>query len=516
MARRWSATTRTELSKLTSKERDWSFSALQGPTITTRTHHGGQGRPNLAIREIVLSSSSDESSNGGMDIDEAPSTSTNTDPVTLVTEDTDEIELRKPPASRVIIEVAGLTETLNDNCHCWECKGPVEVSLRTTCLATSIMLTCKTSHCGYIYYGSPPAQVAVDNEDSRERSTDYAINILYVIGFLASGDGCKEAARILGLCLPNDTTMERRSFSIIEERISHKIQELNSALMLENLIEEARMTMEASEAHDENDYQLWLEAVNNPGAFVLSQNKYPPLVCSFDMGWQQRSSGNRYNSLSGHALLVGAFTRKPISFLIKSKRCNTCVTWKKANKDLVAAALADGEELLMPYHECTKNHDGTSGSMEAQACLEMVVQLHEKFYCHVSKICADDDASTRSMLKWSNEDYMRNNNTTVEPTSIITKGINKGKSQKRANNGRLPAHVREPYFVADPNHRKKVLTGDLYNFATAKVSVKGTMTKMDATRIGKNFAYMIRQLPSMPEEQYLTAGKAVFDKCVIS
>jgi hypothetical protein len=35
------------------------------------------------------------------------------------------------------------------------------------------------------------------------------------------------------------------------------------------------------------------------------------------------------------------------------------------------------------------------------------------------------------------------------------------------------------------------------------------MTRMDANR---NFAYMIRQLPTLPEEQYVSAGKAVLDR----
>ena len=149
--------------------------------------------------------------------------------------------------------------------------------------------------------------------------------------------------------------------------------------------------------------------------------------------------------------------------------------------------------------------------MEAQACLNMVVELHNKYKCYVSKICADDDASTRSMLKWSNDDYMRINNTTVYPTSVITKGPNKGKLQKRANNRRLPPQIPEPFFVANPNHRKKVLTGELLALAAFPVSNKCGMTKMDANRIGKNFAYMICQLPRLREEQYLLAGKAVLD-----
>jgi hypothetical protein len=56
----------------------------------------------------------------------------------------------------------------------------------------------------------------------RERSTDYAVNVLYVLGFISSGDGGCEAAQVLGMHgLPNDTTMESRSFVTIEERISH-------------------------------------------------------------------------------------------------------------------------------------------------------------------------------------------------------------------------------------------------------------------------------------------------------
>jgi hypothetical protein len=45
--------------------------------------------------------------------------------------------------------------------------------------------------------------------------------------------------------------------------------------------------------------------------------------------------------------------------------------------------------------------------------------------------------------------------------------------------------------------------------AKGKVSEKHTMTKMDATRLGKNYGYMIRTLHCIPVEQYEAAGKAV-------
>jgi hypothetical protein len=86
----------------------------------------------------------------------------------------------------------------------------------------------------------------------------------------------------------------------------------------------------------------------------------------------------------------------------------------------------------------------------------------------VKDICIDDDASTRSMLSWSNRDYMTNNNTLEIPMVPKTKGINKGKLQKRKDQGRLTGHIPEPSFLADPNHRRKVLTGELVALADAK------------------------------------------------
>jgi hypothetical protein len=283
----------------------------------------------------------------------------------------------------VIVDAEGLKATLQHNVRCQRCEGPVEVSLKTTCLATKIMIFCKNARCGFIYYSPPLEQVEIESEDKRERSTDYCINILFVLGFVACGDGVTEAARIVGLLgLPNDTTMESRSFTLIESRISPAIQQVTDEIILDNLVEEAQLTME--KANNGNGFRLWKQWMEHKD-FALAQSNYPSIDVSFDMGWQQRSSGVRYNSQSGHALLVGGLSRKPICLAIKSKRCNFCITWKANNKDIVEAAELDGgEELLMPWHQCTKNHVGSSGAMEAPACLEMVVELFDKqvqVYC---------------------------------------------------------------------------------------------------------------------------------------
>jgi hypothetical protein len=45
----------------------------------------------------------------------------------------------------------------------------------------------------------------------------------------------------------------------------------------------------------------------------------------------------------------------------------------------------------------------------------------------------------------------------------------------RPDKGKLPAHVPEPLFVADPNHRRKGLTGELIKLDKSKADIKLTI-----------------------------------------
>jgi hypothetical protein len=82
-------------------------------------------------------------------------------------------------------------------------------------------VSCEDEDCGFVYNSPAPSAANLDDKlDDVQRNTDFALNVLYVIGFLSSGDGGVEASRILGLLgLPNDTTMETRSFPKIEQAL---------------------------------------------------------------------------------------------------------------------------------------------------------------------------------------------------------------------------------------------------------------------------------------------------------
>jgi hypothetical protein len=410
---------------------------------------------------------------------------------------------QKPANNRVVLELDQIDKVFGQ-LACRECGDPVKVTVRNICIATSIGIECMNEECGFLYHPEPPAATTIhlDRPDNFERSTDYAVNVLYVIGFMSMGDGGTEAARLLGLLgLPNDTTMKSRSFTIIENRIGPIIRTLGKEVILDNLIEEARLSMEASSTQDVHDFNLWKTSLTDK-SIKLSRAKMPKIHGSYDMAWQQKGSGHQYNSLSGHGTLVGRWTRKVVGLLIKCKVCNACKAWEKKHQE-------DGVAILP--HNCYKNHEGSSGSMESAALLEIVVQCYDKFQVIVEMLCCDDDSSLRADCQWSNADYLKNNNTDVLPMIPKRVGKNKGELQPRPDKGKLPAHVPEPTFVADPNHRRKVLSGDLIKLDTACVKEKATMTRMDTTRITKNFGYMVRALKTKPQCKFIDAANAVLD-----
>jgi hypothetical protein len=150
--------------------------------------------------------------------------------------------------------------------------------------------------------------------------------------------------------------------------------------------------------------------------------------------------------------------------------------------------------------------------MELAGCLQLVVELFDKRKVAVGRLCCDDDSSVRADCKWSNADYCINNNTTVVPMVAKKKGKNKGDLQKRPDKGKLPGHIPEPVFVADPNHRCKGLVSVLIAIDTANIANRFTMTRMDSTRIGKSFGYTASMLTTLADESlYVDAAKAVLE-----
>jgi hypothetical protein len=483
----WKPSATKESNKLAAKEAGWKLPGASSEVVTTRTRHGGAAQPTMTTTRNEQSESSDSSYSSESE--------TSSDEKLMA-----QLADLKPCETRVLLESDPLRRVVELVGRCQVCHGPIHVHLETVCVATYVKISCLNADCKWTHESEKPAGTTVhgQQDDKYERMTDYAANVLLVLACLSCGDGSTEAGRMLGfLGLPNYTTMESRSFHIIEERIGPVIRALADEIMFENLSAEVKAVT------DEAGYLTWQQSVDPLIASApLRKDNYPKLRGSFDQAWQQKKSGHTYDSPSGHGLIFGHYTRKPLVCVVKSKICNTCSHFLKKHP---------GEEANIPTHTCAKNYSGSSGAMEPVSCLELITTLYDKFECVVELLCCDDDSSIRADCQWSNADYLKNYKTTILPQVPISKGPNKGKLQPRPDKGKLRADIPQTRFVSDPNHRGKLLTGELIALDKATVKEKLTMTRMDSTRIGKNFKYMTKTLRSTPPEEWVTTASAVLD-----
>ena len=140
------------------------------------------------------------------------------------------------------------------------------------------------------------------------------------------------------------------------------------------------------------------------------------LTVSFDMAWQKRGSGSRYDSLSGHGIMIGCRTKKVIGIIVYAMKCTKCHASHKNCSPV--------EE-----HDCPLNYVGSSKGMEATSALEMVTVIFTEHNGHifVFAVVSDDDSTMRAKVSH-------------ESSNI---------------HGKLPLHIPQPIFKADPGHRIK-------------------------------------------------------------
>jgi hypothetical protein len=378
--------TKYESSRLRPKESDWNLAGGGRSPAKSRTRSAGKRKEPPRRTDLSSSSSDDE----WEEEEEEEEEDTSDEDAML------KLRKEKPPHERVLVEVQHLQDAFAKFCICPECEEPLAIDLLTVCITTSIEVKCNNPDCDFmVYEAGKCARTTIHQDDNFDRMTDYALNVLYVLGFISMGDAHTEAARLLGLCgLPNDTTMKSRSFTMIEERIGPFIRELGDEIIVENLVEEVRLTMMANNTLDY--FPVWCSALTDD-TVVLDPTRLPAIDASYDMAWQQKGSGHQYNSQSGHGSMFGSLNRRIIGLTIKSKLCNKCNVARKKNPQ---AAFGDHEG------RCWKNHNCTSGAMELAGCLELVIEKFNKHHVIIKRLCCDDDSSIRTDCQWSNADYL--------------------------------------------------------------------------------------------------------------
>jgi hypothetical protein len=255
-----------------SHERDWNlvgedYSASTRTRGSTRSIPEGGVTETLVVPEIVLLQ------------DEEQATAMSSPGMTTASSSTGEetpeatVPVKKPTHMRVILEVSQLEQAFQ-RMKCLECYDELELNLWTVCIATNIELVCNNKDCSYIcdFARPSPTSMHADGGDKYERVTDFAVNVLYVLGCILVGDAHTEAGRLLGLLgLPNDTTMMNRSFGIIEECIGPFIRRLCDEIIAENLELDAKFSM------NEIDFNIWKMWKNDASLGVMPTDRMPQI-----------------------------------------------------------------------------------------------------------------------------------------------------------------------------------------------------------------------------------------------
>lgn len=297
---RWEASNRFEERKLSSNEDGW--------TLAGSSFSSSSPLPRTRGKKVRVEFGSDydpDRKKARLDKENTDFGKENDDAVAV----SDTMEEDEPQPTRVLLETELLSNIMEKHILCPLCKCSVSVTFPSVCIASGVRIDCGDKLCTYREVKKPAAaNIPVLGSPLIVRNTDYQANIAYVISFLASGDGGKEAERLLGfLGLPNCTTMEKRSWPNNERRLSPVIQELNDEILHENLTAAVALHYGNRELdHGKRLFDLWLDQVKpgNEQEAILPVEHYPNLVQSADMAWQKRSSGNRYDSNSGFAFAV--------------------------------------------------------------------------------------------------------------------------------------------------------------------------------------------------------------------
>jgi len=244
----------------------------------------------------------------------------------------------------------------------------------------------------------------------------------------------------------------------------------------------------AQKCCDEN-LQKEIDATIAKGNYEICGDRIG-IVASGDAGWQGAGSRNTYNSISGHTLLVGGYTKLVLAFKFFSKICQTCSNLHKKYGN-------NFDVNLVPPHRCSKNWSDSSKAMEPNGLVDCAKQIWNSGKAWLKIFVSDDDSSSRAALKYTLEARMFLENLLEPPRGPDGK--------KLKDTGKLPGWMRIPTtFLVDPSHRRRVYGSYFYRLIARCRAFK----KTDCEVLIRNFGYAMKQNRGKPMDEFKTAMNA--------
>ena len=223
----------------------------------------------------------------------------------------------------------------------------------------------------------------------RRHTLDFALNIRAMLSAFYVGTGGYDiggTASFLGI--PGGRSFERafhRHSDVVHNVILRECETIMDEAMNGEIIATIKEKLKGSYT----DFEIEKYANN----FITgklddlpAEIKTVGIAVSYDMGWNKRSTGRVYDSLSGHAFMIGCQTGNVIDMGVSKKKCSTCQT---VNRTGVAVT-----------HECNINSEGSSGAMESDVALRLTIGIHQKWggRVFIKNIVSDDDSTMRAYL----------------------------------------------------------------------------------------------------------------------
>ena len=363
------------------------------------------------------------------------------------------------PIQNITIPLSKLIEFMHNSFKCRSCNSFTlkQFTVERYGIATSLYFECMNTDCNNQtccrgdlsndleekWAAKPARKKFKDSKKDIVNAADFDLNNKLYLGTQQCGGGLMEGRVLSGILGLHSNPLKGRWKTIANE-IGLKIIELGEDVIEEN----TAIEMELSPHDDSID----MKKISACG----------------DCRWDKRSSGRRYDSISGCSVVIGCRSQMVLDISPMSNTCAKCASNKPHPPEL-----------------CPKNADCSAKAMEAIGSAKIVQNLFKNYPAYIYEYVGDDDSSTKKVLRHSwkdevdagirrEEDFPRNKN-----------------GQKKPDNGLLPIDHPSIIWLADKGHRVRQLANKLFKLSKLKKDVS-ECTTMDAERLKRNLSYAIR------------------------
>ena len=261
----------------------------------------------------------------------------------------------------ILIDISVLNELLNKVSSCPECNER-EISImnnleKKSGLACNLVMSSNRCNWSSELYSS--REIEQNNTPGRN---PFDINIRTIMAFREIGKGYSALETFCGI-MNMPAPMNVKAFNEMQLKIADAYIKVSKTSMTD-VAEEMRQ-----DNIQEGD----------------SEHSGANITVSCDGTWQKRG----HSSLNGVVTVIAADTGKCLDYRVLSKHCDACNSWEHKKK-----TEPEKYDNFMATHECSINHVGSAGSMEASGLKECFMTSVETNKLRYTNYIGDGDSKS--------------------------------------------------------------------------------------------------------------------------